>query len=103
MREDQATNTTENARFSAQVTQRLGLFVRRAIVCCQAFHARRAFQSYACHFPTAELLVVPTDTQGIRVEDWYKTDRGFRKVMGELTKCGGYFRECRELWILPES
>lgn len=55
----------ENAAFSAIVLKDLGVEVNKAILCCKSFHARRAFMSYACHFPGAEILVVPTDTQGI--------------------------------------
>lgn len=93
LREDKATNSMENAMFSAQVLRELGITVKRAILCCQAFHARRAFLSYSCHFPGVELLVVPTDTQEISASDWYKTEKGFRQVMGEVAKCGKYFMD----------
>ncbi len=63
--EDRAANSMENAAFAANVLLKAGIRIKRAILCCQAFHARRAFLSYACHFPDAEILVVPTDTQGI--------------------------------------
>ena len=63
LREDHATNSMENAMYSAQVVKNAGIRVKKAIICCQAFHARRAFLSYACHFSGMELLVVPTDTQ----------------------------------------
>lgn len=96
LREDRATNSMENAMYSARVLQEREIAVRRAIICCQAFHARRAFLSYACHLGDAELLVVPTATQGITREDWYKTEKGFRKVMGEVTKCGAYFQDWRQ-------
>ncbi len=91
--EDRATNTMENAAYSAQVLREAGITVRRALLCCQAFHARRAALSYACHFPEIELRVIPTATQGICREDWWRTERGFRRVMGELEKCGSYFHE----------
>lgn len=103
LQEDRATNTMENAQLSARVIANSGLSVRRAIICCQAFHARRAFQSYACHFPTTELLVVPVDTQGICADDWYKCDKHFQKVMGEVAKCGGYFRDCRTHWTQSDG
>lgn len=95
--EDRATNTLENALFSAQVIKRAGIQVRRAILCCQAFHARRAFLSYACYFTGVELLVVPTVTQGISANTWFKSDEGYCKVMGEVAKCGAYFKNHKEL------
>lgn len=93
LREDKAMNSMENAMFSAQMLREQGITVKRAILCCQAFHARRAFLSYSCYFPNVELIVVPTDTQGISASDWYKTEKGFRKVMGEVAKCGKYFMD----------
>lgn len=89
--ENRATNSLENAMYSAEVVQNIGLRVEKAIVCCQAFHARRAFLSYSCFFPQTRLLMVPEDTQGITKENWYKTEAGWRKVMGEVAKCGKYF------------
>lgn len=93
LREDRATNSMENAMYSARVLKDAKIQVKRAIICCQAFHARRAFLSYACHFDGVELLVVPTNTQGITKNDWYKSEMGYKKVMGEMAKCGTYFKE----------
>ena len=93
IREDRSTNTGDNAEFSATVLQALGIRVKRAILCCQAFHARRAFMSYARSFPETEILVVPTDTQGIRKESWFLQEKSYRRVMSELYKCGEYFLE----------
>lgn len=91
--EDRATNSMENAMFSAQVVKSAGIDVTRAIICCQAFHARRAFLSYACHFTDAELIVIPTPTQGITKGNWFRSEKGYRKVMGEVAKCGAYFKD----------
>ena len=93
IREDRSTNTMENAAYSAAVLKELGIKIERAILCCQAFHARRAFMSYARHFPDTEILVVPTDTQGIRREDWFLHEKSYRRVMSEIRKCGEYFLE----------
>ncbi len=93
IREDRSTNTGENAEFSAMVLRELGIRVKRAILCCQSFHARRAFMSYGKFFPETEILVVPTDTQGIRKEDWFLQEKSYRRVMSELYKCGEYFLE----------
>lgn len=97
LREDRATNSMENAMYSAQAVKDTGIEVKRAIICCQAFHARRAFLSYACHFGDTELIVVSTATQGITRDDWFKSEKGYKKVMGEVVKCGVYFKEMGEL------
>lgn len=91
--ENQATNSMENAYYSAQVLRELQIEVKSAILCCQSFHARRAFMSYACHFPNTEIMVVPTDTQGITADNWFQTEKSYRKVMSEVSKCGKYFLE----------
>lgn len=96
LREDRSTNTMENAAYSAAVLKELGIKIARAILCCQAFHARRAFMSYARHFPDTEILVVPTDTQGIRREDWFLHEKSYQRVMSEVRKCGEYFLEYQE-------
>ena len=96
LREDRSTNTMENAAYSAAVLKELGIKIERAILCCQAFHARRAFMSYARHFPDTEILVVPTDTQGIHREDWFLHEKSYQRVMSEVRKCGEYFLEYQE-------
>ena len=93
LREDRSTHTGENAAYSALVLKEMGLQVKRAILCCQAFHARRAFMTYARYFPDTEILVVPTETQGIRREDWFLHEDSYRRVMSEVMKCGTYFLE----------
>lgn len=93
LREDRAAHTLENAFFSRQALDASGLRVRTAIVCCQAFHARRAFLSYARAFPEARLLTVPVETQGISRDNWFKTQEGRRRVRGELERCRRYFGE----------
>ena len=93
LREDRSTHTGENAEFSAMVLKEAGIKVEKAILCCQAFHARRAFMTYAKYFPDTEILVVPTETQGIRKEDWFNQEKSYRRVMSEVYKCGEYFLE----------
>ena len=93
LREDRSTHTGENAEYSAAVLKELGIKVGKAILCCQAFHARRAFMTYTKFFPDTEILVVPTETQGIRREDWFLHETSYRRVMSEVYKCGEYFLE----------
>ena len=54
LKEDRATFTWENALFSRQVTDRRGLRVDRAILCCRACHARRALFYYQSAFPVPD-------------------------------------------------
>lgn len=96
LREDRATNSMENALFSADAVKAAGMDVKKAIICCQAFHARRAFLSYSCYFANTELIMIPTATQGITKDDWFCTEKGYKKVLGEVAKCGAYFKEMDE-------
>ena len=91
IKEERATNTYENAIFSKELIKEMGIEVKTAILCPQAFHARRAFMTYSHLFPDTKLFVVPTNTQNITSDNWYNTERGRQVVLGELRKCGEYF------------
>lgn len=99
LREDQATFTWENAQLSRRVMDHLGLPVSKAIVCCRAFHARRALLYYQAAFPQAELLVCPVSTPGEGREDWFTTEKGRRRVMGEVSRLGSQVNEVFEMLL----
>lgn len=90
-REEEATFTYENALRSREVTDRAGLTVRRAILCCQAYHARRASLYYQVCFPEAELVICPVVTKGISRDNWYQSERGIDLVLTEVGRCGSQF------------
>ncbi|MDZ4993426.1 YdcF family protein [Clostridium perfringens] len=94
LQEDKSTNTYENAFFSRKVTDDLNLEVKSAILCCQAFHARRALITYSLAYPNTKFYIVPVETQGISKDNWYKSDYGISRVLGEVKKCGSYFEGC---------
>ena len=91
LREAQSTNTYENAVCSRQITDHLKLDIQKAILCSQAFHARRCSMYYQSIYPQTEFILCPSDTQGINKQNWFHTEFGIEKVMGELTKCGSQF------------
>lgn len=93
LREDQATYTYENAIFSRKRTDALGLQIKKAILCCQAFHARRSLMYYQEQFPETDFLVCPVVTRGISRDSWYLTETGIDTVLGEVERCGGQFHE----------
>lgn len=93
MKEDKAQNTYENAIYSKEVTDRYNLNIKRAIICCKSFHARRCLMYYQWLYPKTEFIVCPADTQGISKNDWFKSQNGIEKVMGELMRCGGQFAD----------
>lgn len=99
LREDQATYTWENAQFSRRVCDGMGLQVRKAILCCRAFHARRAMTYYHAAFPEANILVCPAGIPGESRDDWFTTEKGRRRVMGEVARMGTQVSEVAEMLI----
>lgn len=93
LKEDQATFTYQNAIFSRQVLEKAGVPVKRAILCCQAFHARRALLYYQEQFPETEFVVCPVVTRDIGRTTWMKTEEGIDTVLGEMERCGSQFHE----------
>ncbi|MCI8821110.1 MAG: YdcF family protein [Lachnospiraceae bacterium] len=90
-REDQATFTYENALRSREVTDAAGLLVKKALLCCQAYHARRASLYYQVCFPEAEILVCPVVTKGVSRDNWHRTEQGIDLVLTEMKHCGTQF------------
>lgn len=91
LKEILSTNTYENSFFSREVTDLHGMTIKTAIICCQAFHARRTLMTYSWAYPETDFIIVPTDTQNISRKTWYQSDYGVNRVLGELKRCGAYF------------
>lgn len=92
LREDQATYTYENALFSKKVLEQKKIKVKKAIICCQAFHARRCKMYYQLVFPEVELFICPVDT-GINRQNWFRSSLGIEIVLGEVKRCGEQFED----------
>ena len=92
LREDKATYTYENALCSARVLKEKKITVKKAIICCQAFHARRCQLYYQLAFPDTQLILDPVDT-GVNRTNWYRTEEGIRLVLGEAQRYGTQFYE----------
>lgn len=88
LREDEATYTWDNAKKSRAVTDKLGLQVNTAILCCKPFHARRALMYYEAAFPATRFLVCPCPWPGSQRDDWFLTSKGRERVLGEVRRCG---------------
>ena len=63
--EDKSGYTIQNAFFSRQVTDERGINIKRAMICCKSFHARRCLMLYQFAFPEAEIFIVPSEVYGI--------------------------------------
>lgn len=93
LEEKEATFTYENALCSRRVTDEKGMKVKRAILCPQACHARRALLYYKAAFPETQFFVCPTVTRGISRDGWFLDGEKIDVVLGELERCGAQFRE----------
>ena len=88
LREDRSEYTRQNAFFAREVTDAAGLRIDRAIIVCQGFHARRCLLYWQTAYPETAFFVCPVDPSGITGENWFRTERGVDRVMGELARCG---------------
>lgn len=88
LEENRSSYTRENAELARLTCDEAGLAVRTALLVCNPFHARRALFFYQSAFPQARLLVCPTGLQDVTRENWYQTERGVSRVLGELRRCG---------------
>ncbi|SHE93825.1 YdcF family protein [Lactonifactor longoviformis] len=93
LREEAATYTYENAIYSRQVTDHAGLTIRRGIICCKSFHARRCKMYYQLLYPETEFYLCPVQVQGIARDTWHQSREGIETVLGEAGRCAGQFRE----------
>lgn len=93
LKEREATYTYQNAINTRKLLDERKIEVKRAILCCQAYHARRSKLYYQILFPDTEILVVPTITKGITRDNWFKSRETADIVLGEIERCGSQFHE----------
>ncbi len=89
--EDKSGHTRDNSFFSRKVADENGLEIKTAIIVCKAFHARRCLMLYQMAFPDTTFYVCPVVCMGITKDNWYKTEQGIDRVLGELARCGNQF------------
>lgn len=89
--ENRSSFTRQNAEFAKAACDQLNLTLKKAILVCKRFHARRALMFFQAAFPETSLTVVPIDCYDITKENWYQTPYGVQRVLGELRRCGDQF------------
>lgn len=92
--DDESGCTADNARFTKILLDQEQIYPKKAIICCKAFHARRCLMFYQFSFPDTDFIVVPIDNlpgYNINKDNWYKTDIGLSRVLGELSRLGVQF------------
>ena len=91
--EDKSVHTRDNAFLSRKAADEKGAAIKTALIVCKAFHARRCLMLYQMAFPEAEIKVCPVHCLNITKDNWYKSEQGIERVLGELARCGNQFPE----------
>ena len=93
LQERKAEFTLENARYIRRLLEEKKMTVKKALICCQAFHARRCrmYFEYVFQDTDVEFLICPAVTQGISRCSWMESQKGLDTVLGELRRCGEQF------------
>lgn len=89
--EDKSGHTRDNAFLSRRAVDEQGIEVSTAIIVCKAFHARRCLMLYQMAFPNVRIRGCPVHCYNITKDNWYKSNQGTDRVLGELTRCGNQF------------
>ncbi len=89
--ENKSGHTRDNAFLSREAVDKKGVNIQTAIIVCKAFHARRCLMLYQMAFPNADIKVCPVHCYNITKENWYQTEYGINRVLGELARCGNQF------------
>ncbi len=89
--EDESGHTHDNAFFTRKATDEKGMKIGSAMIICKAFHARRCLMLYQMAFPNTKIIVCPVHCLNITKENWYETEQGVDRVLGELARCGNQF------------
>lgn len=86
LKEDQATFTWENARFSREVTDKAEIKIKKALLCCKNYHARRSLMYYQRAYPEVEFRVCPCCVDGVTKENWMNSEESIQSVLGEVQR-----------------
>lgn len=86
LKEDKATFTWENARFSREVTDKAEIEIKKALLCCKNYHARRSLMYYQRAYPEVEFRVCPCCVDGVTKENWMNSEEGIQSVLGEVQR-----------------
>lgn len=84
-------HTRDNAFFSRKIVDKEGIEVDTALIVCKAFHARRCLMLYQMAFPEVGIKVCPVHCYNITKDNWFETEQGINRVLGELGRCGNQF------------
>ncbi len=84
--ENESGYTKQNAEYAKRVIDENSLSVGKALIVCKSFHAKRCLLLYQMFFPNVDFTVVTFDGFDITKDNWYQTEYGRERVMGEIKK-----------------
>lgn len=89
--EGKSSYTKQNALYTRAALDKFQIYPKSAIIVCKAFHARRCQMCYQLAFPDTRFYIVTVAGFGITRDNWYESEYGITRVMGELSRCGQQF------------
>ncbi|BCN30827.1 YdcF family protein [Anaeromicropila herbilytica] len=89
--ENRSSFTRENALFAKNVADEKKMNLKKVLLICKAFHARRCLMFYQSAFPNVEFLVIPFEVYDLTKSNWFQSEYGIKRVLGELKRCGDQF------------
>lgn len=101
--ESRSRHTRDNAFLSRKAADEQGIQISTAIIVCKSFHARRCLMLYQMAFPETVIMVSPVNCYNITKENWFETEKGISRVLGELARCGNQFSEDIRNYLLPNT
>ena len=91
IKEDKSGHTRDNAFLSRKAVDEKGIEIKTALIVCKAFHTRRCLMLYQMAFPDVKIKVCPVHCYNITKDNWYKSEKGIDRVLGEMARCGNQF------------
>ena len=86
--ESESAYTRQNAEFAKRIAAEHHFNIKKGLIVCKSFHAKRCLLFYQMYFPDVEFSVVTFDGFEINRDNWYKTEYGVKRVMGEIERIG---------------
>ena len=84
--ENESGYTKQNAEYAKGVVDENNLLINKALIVCKSFHAKRCLLLYQMYFPNVDFTVVTFDGFDISKDNWYQTEYGRARVMGEIKR-----------------
>lgn len=89
--EDESSFIREQGLYARKIVDENQISVRKALLVCKAFQARRCLMAYQASFPAVEFAVIPVASYDITKDNWYQSEESINRILGELSRIGDQF------------